>query len=94
LSGAASLTPSERRAGSAQGLANREIARALFISIKTVGAPRQRLPQARHSTRAELALAVAPALRRPSRLSPGAGGQGKPVPLWGVTARAVGHRRS
>jgi DNA-binding NarL/FixJ family response regulator len=38
LSGVESLTPSERRiaAGAAEGKSNREIAQALFVSVKTV----------------------------------------------------------
>ncbi len=70
LSGAAALTPSERRVCrlGAEGLMNREIARALFLSIKTVemhlGNAYRKLGI---STRAELEQALAP-----GELSPGA----------------------
>ncbi len=63
LTGAASLTPSERRVCrlGAQGLTNREIARALFLSVKTVemhlGHAYRKLDI---STRAELSQALAP----------------------------------
>jgi hypothetical protein len=52
FSGVDALTPSERRVAemAAQGLSNREIAQALFVTVKAVQfSSRQRLPQARRA---------------------------------------------
>ena len=86
------LTASERRVAqlAAEGMSNKEIAQALFVTIKTVSALEPRLPQARDQLRAELDTAPGPPLPALTCV----GGCSLPrVPLAKNTRGAWGHLR-